>query len=76
LGTKEQLGEKRLFVNHSIKELNGIFPNDTDLFTEYSRWIRDVLNQPPDLLKNGLQTLLASLVLGETKIKLALSVVP
>jgi site-specific DNA recombinase len=70
---KEQLGEKRVFVNHSIEELNRILSNDTDQFAEYSRRIHEVLNQPPDLMKNGLQVLLASLILDTTEIKLALS---
>jgi len=53
-----------------------VLSNDTDLFTGYSRRIRDTLNQPPDLLKNGLQVLLASLILHQPEIKLALSGVP
>ena len=73
---KEQLGEKRVFVNHSIGELKWMLSNDTDLFTEYSRRIHEVLNQPPDLLKNGLQVLLATLILDGAEIKLALSGVP
>ena len=57
----------------SIEELDGMLANDSDLFIEHDKWIRDVLNQPSDMLKNELQAMLASLVLGETQIKLALS---
>jgi site-specific DNA recombinase len=73
---QKELEEKRLFANHDVREMESIVQNDGDLFTSYSRRIRKGLDGPAEGLKDGLQGLIASLLLTDTQIKLALSGVP
>ena len=47
--------------------------NNVDVFKEYSSWIRKVLNQSENRLKNGLKSLISSLILHEMSIKIVLS---
>lgn len=65
--------EKRLCVNNTILELENLIFEDQNLFSEYSGWIQEVLNQPENGIKKGLKDLIASLILQETQIKVALS---
>ncbi len=73
---QKEVDDKRLFADHAIRELEYIVQNDGDLFSAYSRRIRKVLEGPAQGLKDGLQGLIASLLLTDTQIKLALSGVP
>ena len=73
---QKEIDEKRLFAYHAIRELESIVQDDGDLFTAYGRRIRKVLDGPAEGLKTGLQGLIASLLLADTQIKLALSGVP
>ena len=70
---QKEIDEKRLFADHAARELGSILENDADLFTAYSRQIQKVLDGPAEGLKAGLHGLIASLLLMDTEIKLALS---
>lgn len=47
--------------------------NGKDFYQDYSSWITEVLSEPQERQKDGLQELIASLTLEETKMKLALA---
>ena len=77
LGQRQKdLEEKRLLADHAVCELESIVQDDGDLFSAYSWRIRTVLDGPAEGLKAGLQGLIASLLLTDTQIKVALSGVP
>jgi len=71
-GNRKELGEKRQLVRHSIDGYRAIAPNGKDFYQDYSDWITEVLGEPRERQKDGLQGLIASLTLEETKMKLAL----
>jgi site-specific DNA recombinase len=70
---KKELDEKQALVIESIRQMESILENESDLFTSYSRWIRKVLDQTGERLKLGIQGIVSRLLLMDTEMKLALS---
>ena len=56
---KKELEEKRLFVNHTISELETLMIEDAGLYTEYRNRIKHAINKGRNQLKNVLQGLLS-----------------
>jgi site-specific DNA recombinase len=70
---KKELEEKQTLVLDAIRQMESVLKSQEDQFTKYSRWIRKVLDQTGESLKLGIQGLIPSLLLMDTKMKLALS---
>ncbi len=72
---KKELDEKQALIIDSIRQMESLKENEDDVFTGYSRWIRKVLDRSGEALKLGIQGLISRLLLMDTEMKLALSVV-
>jgi len=70
---REENGDRKLGVHHTILELENLISKNESLFGEYSGWIHSVMKKPTNLQKKGLKELISSLILRETQIKVALS---
>jgi hypothetical protein len=62
----------RLFINHSISELETLLLEETGLYGEYRRRIKQAPSKEKNQLKNRLQGVVSGLILEETHIKTAL----
>ena len=70
--------EKRLYVENEINQLENLRSTSENLYGDYKQAIQEILgvinnNPQPGELRNTLKCLIASLVLTETGIKIALS---
>jgi hypothetical protein len=52
-GKKKDLEEKRLFVNHSISELETLILEEAGLYGEYRKRIKQALKKERNQLKKG-----------------------
>jgi site-specific DNA recombinase len=71
---KETQG-RRALIDQSVSELEHLFSADGSLYAEYRDRIQDVLKKPADEKKTALRGLVASLLLEDEGIKIALSAV-
>jgi transposase len=81
--SRMETDEKETFVNHEISTLQNLIKNDHELFTAYSKTIRETLaevdrtdckagNSVVEKAKTALKAIISTLLLGEKDIKIAL----
>ncbi len=70
---RKEIEGRRALIEQSVTDLEALFSNDKSIFAEYRSRIQEMLKKPEDENKPALAALIASLLLEEGGIKIALS---